>query len=274
VQLDINKTYETLLVETTTHGAVVRIIINRPTVLNALNKTVLTELLAVLSTVAKSQEIRVVTLEGSGEKAFVAGADIAQIQQLTTTEALAFAELGQNVTSLMESMPQIVVAKVQGFALGGGCELAMACDIIVATNSAKFGQPEVNLGLVPGFGGTQRLARRVGLPVALDMICSGRGRTLQAQEAFYAGLVSRVVEVERLEAETSALVDALLAAAPDAVRTCKRLVRDSLNMELGAGLRAESTAFAHCWPVGEASEGMQAFLSKRAPAFGSKRPQP
>ncbi len=274
MQLDFTRTYETLLVETTAQGAVVRITINRPAVLNALNKTVLSELRTVLSTIASTRDIRVVTLEGAGEKAFVAGADIAQIKQLSATEALTFAELGQSVTSLMESMPQIIVAKIKGFALGGGCELAMACDIIVAASNARFGQPEVNLGLVPGFGGTQRLARRVGLPVALDMICSGRGRTLKAEEALHAGLVSRVVEVEQLETETSALVEALLVAAPDAVRTCKRLVRDSLNMELGAGLRAEAGSFAHCWPVGEAAEGMQAFLEKRAPAFGAKRPQP
>jgi enoyl-CoA hydratase len=274
LQPDLTRTYETLLVEPMAAGAVVRITINRPTVLNALNKTVLSELHLALSAIAGSREIRVVTIEGAGEKAFVAGADIAQIQKLSPTEALHFAELGQGVTSLMESMPQIVIGKVRGFALGGGCELAMACDIVVAASNSKFGQPEVNLGLVPGFGGTQRLARRVGLPVALDMICSGRGRTLKAEEALQAGLVSRVVEVERLDAETSSLIDALLAAAPEAVRACKRLVRDSVNMELGAGLRAEATSFAHCWPVGEAQEGMQAFQEKRTPAFATKRPQP
>ena len=266
--------YETIIVESTRNGTVARLVINRPAALNALNRKVLEELKAALTRIDATSEIRVVTIEGAGEKAFIAGADIAQMQNLDESEARRFALLGQEVTILIESMPQIVIAKVRGFALGGGCELAMACDILIAASNAKFGQPEVNLGLIPGFGGTQRLARRVGLPVALDMICSGRGRTLKAEEALHAGLVSRMVDPENLDTETETLLDAILAAGPDAVRTCKRLVRDSLNMNLAAGLQAEASAFARCWSVGEASEGMEAFLEKRAPTFNLKQSRP
>ena len=266
--------FETLIVDSIHGGKAAKVVINRPSSLNALNRKILEELRTALTRISETPEIRVVTLEGAGEKAFVAGADIAQMRELDAAGARQFALLGQEVTTLIESMPQIVIAKIRGFALGGGCELAMACDILLATNTAKFGQPEVNLGLIPGFGGTQRLARRVGLPVALDMICSGRGRTLKADEALNAGLISRVIDSEKMDAETNTLVESILAAGPEAVRTCKRLVRESLNVDLPSGLRSEATSFMDCWSVGEASEGMSAFLEKRAPDFDSKRAQP
>jgi len=266
--------FETLIVDSIYGGKAAKVVINRPSSLNALNRKILEELRTALTRISETREIRVVTLEGAGEKAFVAGADIVQMRELDAAGARQFALLGQEVTTLIESMPQIVIAKIRGFALGGGCELAMACDILLATNTAKFGQPEVNLGLIPGFGGTQRLARRVGLPVALDMICSGRGRTLKADEALNAGLVSRVIDSEKMDAEAHTLVESILAAGPEAVRTCKRLVRESLNVNLPNGLRAEASSFMDCWSVGEASEGMSAFLEKRAPAFDSKRAQP
>ena len=266
--------FETLLVESTHGGQAAKVVINRPTSLNALNREILEELRDALTGISEAREVRVITIEGAGEKAFVAGADISQMRALDSAGARQFALLGQEVTTLLESMPQIVIAKVRGFALGGGCELAMACDILLASNTAKFGQPEVNLGLIPGFGGTQRLARRVGLPVALDMICSGRGRTLNADEALKAGLVSRVIDSEKIDAETQALIDAILAAGPEAVRRCKRLVRDSLTMDLAVGLSSEAESFGDCWSGGEASEGMTAFLEKRPATFKSKRSQP
>lgn len=259
--------FESILTEPLAGGAAVRIVINRPAALNALNSRVLGELKTCLEGIAGNRSVRVVVVEGAGEKAFVAGADIAEMRDLDTAGATKFARLGQQVTTILESMPQLVIAKVRGFALGGGCELAMACDIIVAATNAKFGQPEVNLGLIPGFGGTQRLVRRVGLPVALDMICSGRGRMLGASDALQAGLVSRVIEPEKLDAEVGAIVDGILAAGPESVRTAKRLVRDATHMELGAGLAAEADAFVQCWASKEAREGMSAFLEKRPPAF-------
>jgi len=266
--------FETLIVDSIHDGKAAKVVINRPSSLNALNRKILEELRTSLTRISETPEIRVVTIEGAGEKAFVAGADIVQMRELDASGARQFALLGQEVTTLIEFMPQIVIAKVRGFALGGGCELAMACDILLATNTAKFGQPEVNLGLIPGFGGTQRLASRVGLPVALDMICSGRGRTLKADEALNAGLVSRVIDSEKMDAEAHALVESILAAGPESVRTCKRLVRESLSVDLAKGLRSEANAFVDCWSVGEAGEGMSAFLEKRAPAFDSKRAQP
>ncbi len=274
MQEAFNRPFETLLVDSIHGGKAAKIVINRPSSLNALNRKILEELRTALTCISETLEIRVVTLEGAGEKSFVAGADIVEMRELDGAGARQFANLGQEVTTLIESMPQIVIAKVRGFALGGGCELAMACDILLATSTSKFGQPEVNLGLIPGFGGTQRLARRVGLPVALDMICSGRGRTLKADEALNAGLVSRVIDSEKLDAEAHTLVESILAAGPEAVRTCKRLVRESLTMDLAKGLSSEATAFVDCWSIGEASEGMSAFLEKRAPAFHSKRAQP
>jgi enoyl-CoA hydratase len=259
--------YETIICETFAGGTACRITINRPGALNALNTKVLAELECCLEGISCDLSVRVVTLEGAGEKAFVAGADIAQMREMDPLEAARFARLGQRVTLRIESMPQIVVGKVRGFALGGGCELAMACDIIVASSNAKFGQPEVNLGLIPGFGGTQRLVRRVGLPLALDMICSGRSRMLTANEALNAGLVSRVSDPEKLDAAVAAIVDGLLAAGPSAVCASKRLVRDAWRMDLSAGLSAEADAFAQCWSGNEAVEGMNAFLEKRAPQF-------
>jgi enoyl-CoA hydratase len=159
----------------------------------------------------------VIVFEGAGEKAFVAGADIAAMKEMKADDAHEFAQLGQSITSIIETLPVVTIAKVKGFALGGGCELAMACDLIIAGKSAKFGQPEVNLGLVAGFGGTQRLVKRVGLPVALDMLLTGRGRTISGDEAFQLGLASRVVEDDKLDAEIDKIVDAISKTGPYAV---------------------------------------------------------
>lgn len=243
------------------------ITINRPDAMNALNETVLEEIEQALLEELDPIEHRVVVLEGSGDKAFVAGADIAAMQNLSAEEALAFAQMGQSVTAILESLPQVVVAKVRGFALGGGCELAMACDIVVAGKSAKFGQPEVNLGLIPGFGGTQRLARRVGLPLALDMLLTGRGRTLSGEEAFQVGLASRVVDDDKLDAEIDRIVDAIVKTGPQAVENTKRLARESLTLPLDSGLNSEAAAFALCFARGESKEGIGAFLAKKTPNF-------
>jgi len=259
------ETYKTLLVKV--DGPTTRITINRPEALNALNVDVVNELQRALAEDCIPFKTRVITIEGAGPKAFVAGADIGGMSDLTTEQAVAFAESGQALTKMMETWPAIIIAKVKGFALGGGCELAMACDIIIAGKSAKFGQPEVNLGLIAGFGGTQRLARRVGLPVALDMLCSGKGRMLSADEAANLGLVSRVVADDQLDAEVDMAVSAILKAAPKAVAESKRLARASFEMSLDTGLSAEARAFGHCFGRSEAREGTKAFLEKRSPVF-------
>jgi enoyl-CoA hydratase len=249
-------------------GPVCRITINRPGQLNALNQQVLEEIETVLFR-EMDPETRVVVLEGAGDKAFVAGADIAAMKDMGPAEARQFARHGQMLTKALETLSQATIAKVQGFALGGGCELAMACDIVVAGKSAKFGQPEVNLGIIPGFGGTQRLVRRVGLHAAMDLLLCGRGRTLSGTEAHQLGLASRVAEDDKLEEEVGKVVRALLNAGPQAVAETKRLARDAYAMTLDAGLNAEANAFAACFSDTEARDGLAAFLEKRKPEFAT-----
>lgn len=259
------KKFETIIANQA--DGVLRITINRPEALNALNVQVLAELEQCLFGFMDPIKTRVIVLEGAGEKAFVAGADIAGMATMDSEGALAFAQRGQMLSKALETVPQISIAKVKGFALGGGCELAMACDMVIAGRSARFGQPEVNLGIIPGFGGTQRLARRVGLPVALDMVCTGRGRMLTGDEAFSLGLVSRVVDDEKLEAEVESAVKSILKAGPRAVAEAKRLTRESYNMSLETGLNSEAAAFGNCFGREEAREGIRAFNEKRSPKF-------
>ena len=257
--------YTSLKVET--RGARLNITINRPDALNALNSAVLEELEESLLEDFDANTHRAVVIEGAGEKAFVAGADISEMQDMTAEEAYQFSQLGQSIGNIIATLPAVVIAKVRGFALGGGCELAMACDLIVAAKSAKFGQPEVNLGLIAGFGGTQRLVKRVGPHVALDMLLTGRSRVLNAEEAFHLGLASRVVDDEKLDAEVDKIVDSLKKTGPSAVADTKRLVRDAQHMSLDAGLSAEAAAFALCFSRPESQEGIKAFLEKRTPKF-------
>ncbi|MEZ4741248.1 MAG: enoyl-CoA hydratase-related protein [Bdellovibrionota bacterium] len=260
----MDKIFDTIILEQ--EGPVAQITINRSDKLNALNTTVIEELgTAIFEHI--NAEVRVIVITGSGSKAFVAGADIAAMQSLSPEEALEFSRQGQSVFSALEKIPQIVIAKVRGFALGGGCELAMSCDLIIAGESSKFGQPEVNLGLIPGFGGTQRLAKRVGLPVALDILLTGKAKMLTAQQAFQLGLASRVVADEQLDNEVDEVIKAILASGPNAVAETKRLCRQSFEVSLDAGLSSEASTFATCFAGEEADEGISAFLEKRAPKF-------
>ena len=256
-------TFETLLVEE--RDQVLYVTIQRPQVLNALNATVLQELHKVLDAAKTQEQLRALVLAGAGEKAFVAGADIAAMKELTPVQALQFARLGQDLTTRLEAAPFVTIARVQGFALGGGCELAMACDVIVASEKALFGQPEVDLGLIAGFGGTQRLARRVGLPVALEVLCAGR--KLNGREAQQLGLVSQVTAPEELDNYVANLLKQIRKAAPHAVAESKRLARASLEQPLHSGLSAEASAFATCFAGHEAREGLNAFLEKRPAKF-------
>lgn len=255
--------YETILVQRS--GPVLTVTINRPQVLNALNEQVLTELTAVLDDSHRAKDLRALVLTGAGDKAFVAGADIAAMQKLTPVGALKFARLGQDLTARLENSPFLVIAKVQGYALGGGCELAMACDIVLATENALFGQPEVDLGLIPGFGGTQRLAKRVGLPLAMEILCAGR--KLNGREALTHGLVSTVTAPGEIDAALEKILKNVNKAAPHAIAETKRLARASLEQSLANGLHSEATAFATCFAGPEAGEGLQAFLEKRKANF-------
>lgn len=243
---------------------VATITIMRAKQLNALNSQVLADLSAALDQ-AVADSASAVVLRGEGDKSFVAGADIKQMSDLSPEQAAQFCKLGQDLTRKIETHPAVTIAAVQGFALGGGCELAMACDMVIASEKALFGQPEVDLGLVAGFGGTQRLAQRVGLPVAMAMLCAGR--KLKGPEAFTLGLVSEVVAPDQLDEAVAKSTAAIVAAGPKAVAASKILVRARHDALLQEGLDQEREAFAACFANGEGAVGMQAFIDRTKPSF-------
>jgi enoyl-CoA hydratase len=246
-------------------GSVQLLTIDRPKALNALNRQVLAELdAALVETAAGGVEgARAVVLTGGGTKAFVAGADIAAMRDLDAMGALAFAGFGQAVLDRIEALPVPVIAAVNGFALGGGCELAMACDLILAAPNAVFGQPEVRLGVVPGFGGTQRLVRRVGSQRARELLFTGRN--VPAAEAVEIGLALRICD--DVLAEALALGEAIAANGPVAVRLCKRAVLDTDGLPLSEGELSERQLFGLCFATADQKEGMAAFVEKRKAAF-------
>ena len=235
---------------------------NRPEALNALNGAVLDGLRAAVEEL--NGKARAIVLTGSG-KAFVAGADIAEMAHLGSEAAAAFSRKGQAAFQALADFPGPVVAAVNGYALGGGLELALACDIIVASDKASLGQPEVTLGVVPGFGGSQRLPRRVGPGRAKWLLMTGE--RVKAQDALPIGLVDRVVPGEQLLAEARKLVDACLANGPLAMSAVKRLVDDGLHLPLPEALELEADMFGDCFGTQDQKEGMKAFLEKRKPAF-------
>ncbi len=241
-------------------GAVLLITIDRPKALNALNRQVLDELAAILADVG---DARALVLRGGGEKAFVAGADIASMVEMDTMQAHAFAAFGQGVVDRLEALPIPTIAAVNGFALGGGCELAMACDLILASRTAVFGQPEVKLGVIPGFGGTQRLVRAVGSQRARELVFTGRN--VKAEEAVQLGLALRVCD--DVVAEAIALAEQIAANGPIAVRLCKRAILDNDGQALSAALVSERQLFALCFATVDQKEGMAAFLARRKAEF-------
>lgn len=238
---------------------------NRPKALNALTTNTLEEVKEVLESIALAREIRVLVLTGAGDKAFVAGADIAGFQTLNPLQARHFAELGQEVFFKLEHLPQPVIACVNGFALGGGCEIAMACDFIYASEKARFGQPEVNLGLIPGFGGTQRLARMVGRAKAKELCMTGEA--IDAQQARELGLVAKVFPAEQLLEETLKAAKLLAGKAPGVLRSIKQVINRGLDVDLKTGCAIEAEAFGLCFASQDAQEGVSAFLEKRKPNF-------
>ncbi|MFC4767451.1 enoyl-CoA hydratase-related protein [Effusibacillus consociatus] len=242
--------------------------LNRPKALNALNSALLTELSELVDSIAKDNSIQAVILTGAGEKAFVAGADIAEMKGKTPLEGRAFSQFGNAVFLKIERMPQPVIAAINGFALGGGCELAMACDIRIASTNAKFGQPEVNLGIVAGFGGTQRLPRLVGPGIAKELLMTGD--MISAERAAQIGLVNHVVEPADLLAKAREIAAKMISKAPIAVELSKKLVNDGLNVDLDRALVMESEVFGTLFGTEDRLEGMTAFLEKRAAKFQSK----
>ena len=240
-------------------GAVGLITMNRPEALNALNDQVIRELDAVLDQVEEREDILVAVLTGAG-RAFVAGADIGQMSQLTAAQAKEFGALGNRVFLKLEQLTKPTIAAVNGFALGGGCELAMACDIRLASARAKFGQPETGLGITPGFGGTQRLPRIVGTARAMELIFTAKN--ISAAEALEIGLVTHVYPPEELLDKAMELAEAIAANAQVAVRQSKAAIRRGLQTDMATGAAYESEAFALCFATEDQKDAMRAFLNK------------
>jgi len=259
--------YEMLTLDAPVTG-VALLTINRPKALNALSPQVLGELLSALASVNESRDVRCLLITGAGAKAFVAGADIAAMSSMSPGEAREFALKGHACMRMLELMPFPVIALVNGYALGGGCELALACDWIIASDNAVFGQPEVNLGICPGFGGTQRLSRLVGKALALDLICTGR--QIKAEEALRIGLVNRVVAPDRLLQEGLDAANAIAAKAPLAVKMSKHLVQRGQDLDLANANAMEADVFGFLCATDDRREGMAAFLEKRPANFTSK----
>ena len=257
------QTLENVLYEKT--GAIAYVTVNRPKVLNALNMATMEELRAAFHDIKNDTSIRVVILTGAGEKAFIAGADISELAQQGAVTGKEYTHRGQSVLNLIENLGKPVIACINGFALGGGCETAMACTIRIAAENARFGQPEVKLGLLPGGGGTQRLPRLVGKGRALQLILSGE--TINASEAYRIGLVNEVVPAVDLIARAEAILKQIFANAPVAVRYSIEAVNKGLETSQAEGLALEASFFGLCAATEDKKEGTSAFLEKRAAQF-------
>lgn len=255
--------YENIIFETV--GGVAIIKFNRPKALNAINPAVLEEVNDALGNIEADHKARVLVLTGEGEKAFVAGADIAHMVKLSPLEGRKFSRGGHDLLFRLEGLPIPVIACVNGFALGGGTEIAMACDFIYASENAKFGQPEINLGVIPGFGGTQRLSRLVGKTMAKELCLTGA--IISAQEAKEIGLVNRVFPHDTLWEETMKTANLMAGKGKVSLRAIKRCIDRGFDVDLHSGCYMEADAFALCKASPDANEGMSAFLEKRKPEF-------
>jgi len=254
---------ENLLLEIT--EGIATVTVNRPAAFNALTISTLEELESVVAEIVRNPDIRAAVLTGAGTKAFVAGADIAGMRDMTSAQARELALLAHRTYAAIERSPKPFIAAVNGYALGGGCELAMACDIRVASENAKFGQPEINLGIMPGFGGTQRLPRLVGKGRALELILTGE--MIDAREALRIGLVNRVVAQGELLDESRQLARKIAAKGLVALQLCKEAVGNGLEMDLTKACAYEAELFAYSFSTVDQKEGMGAFLEKRPAVF-------
>lgn len=244
------------------------IIINRPEKLNALNFATLQELQAAFTAFQENAAVGAVILTGTGEKAFIAGADIGELAGLDETKGSEYVRFGQEVTKLMENFPKPVIAAVNGFALGGGTEMALACHMRIASDNAKMGQPEVKLGLIPGYGGTQRLARLIGKGAAMELVLSGK--IIGAQEAHRLGLVNKVVPLPELKSACKALAQEMVGNGPLALQYAIAAINQGLDESLENGLELEAKLFGKTCGTEDSSEGTKAFLEKRKPDFKGK----
>jgi len=241
---------------------------NRPKVLNAMNYEVLGEIYDAVTACAKDENVKALILTGAGDKAFVAGADISQMQNSTSVEILQLMELGHRTMRLIETMPKPSIAAVNGFALGGGTEIALACDIRFASEKAVFGQPEILIGVIPGWGGTQRLPRLVGMGIAKEMILSGV--QINAQRAYEIGLVNKVFPADKLLEETKNFAKKIANLPAFALKMAKNAMNYGFDMSLDNASALEIGAIAQCFATADQKEGMKAFLEKRKPVFQGK----
>ena len=239
--------------------------INRPEVLNAMNESVLTELVSSIQSCIDDTSVGVIILTGAGDKAFVAGADIKNMQSMESGDALEFGKTGQLMTLTIENSPKPVIAAVNGFALGGGCEISLACHIRVASETATFGQPEVQLGILPGWGGTQRLPRLVGTGIANEIITTGR--MVSASEAKEIGLVNHVVPAELLNEKCEKIANQILKNGPNAIAKSLECIREAVGRSTKEGLIIEVENFSMLFGTDESREGLTAFIEKRSPNF-------
>jgi enoyl-CoA hydratase/carnithine racemase len=259
-------TYANILLEK--KNAIAYVTVNRPTKLNALNTATMEELRVAFHELKNDSSIRVVIFTGAGEKAFIAGADINEFEKQDAVLGKEYAHRGQSVLNLIENLGKPVIACINGFALGGGCEIAMACTMRLASENAKLGQPEVKLGIVPGYGGTQRLPRLVGKGPAMQMVLTGEPIT--AQEAYRIGLVNEVTALADLIPRAEAIAAKIVANAPLAVQYAMEAVNKGMEMTLSEGLYLEATLFGVCCATEDKKEGTTAFLEKRAAVFKGK----
>jgi enoyl-CoA hydratase len=257
---------ENLIVER--EGGVAVVTVNRPKLLNALNSQTLDELRRTMLAFQRDADVRAVVITGAGEKAFMAGADINELAVLTPVDGRSYALRGQHVLNLIEHLGKPVIAAINGYAVGGGCELAMACTLRIAADTARLGQPEINLGIIPGYGGSQRLARLVGSGRALELLLTGD--QIPAAEALRIGLVNRVVPAAELMSEVRALASKLASKAPVAVRYILDAVSRGMQMSLGEAQALEASLFGLVASTDDMREGTSAFLQKRQPEFKGK----
>src|SRR5213080_1495045 len=259
-------TFESLVFEKKNNIAYVTI--NRPKVLNALNMATMGELRNAFTDLKQDREVRVVILTGAGEKSFVAGADIGELQKNNPVEAKEYTHRGQAVLDLIENLGKPVIACINGFALGGGCEIAMACTMRLATENAKLGQPEVKVGIIPGYGGTQRLPRLVGKGIAMQLLLTGE--MISAQEAHRIGLVNEVLPAAQLIPRAETIAQAIIKNAPLAIQYCLEAVNHGIELTQEEGLYLEASLFAVSCATEDKKEGTSAFLEKRAANFHGK----
>lgn len=255
-------------IELQTEGGIATIILNRPKALNALNLAMVAELEQAVHTVRDDPSVRVVVITGAGDKAFAAGADITEFKTMSPVDAWMFTQQMQRVYLEIERLPKPVIAAVNGYALGGGCELMMACDIVYASDRAKIGQPEINLGMIPGAGGTQRLSRLIGKQRAKELVLTGE--MVGAQEAWNLGLLNKVFPPDQLMPEVKKLAEKLAAKGAVALKAAKEAVEEGYDIELGRAMANEGKLFGLCFGTEDKVEGVNAFLEKRPPQFKGK----